>query len=381
MMGGFECATGINRHGDAIDQIAATQHDLFVRDDYARLADAGILVAREGVRWPLVERGASFDFSSLDPMLCAAAEFGIQLVLDLFHYGFADGVDPFSDELPDRFARYGAAVCEHVARKLPGPLLFTPVNEPSYFAWAAGDEGLFWPHERGRGPELKRRMVHAAIACIDAIRAICPDARFLNADPLCRVVAPAHAPELADGAKWFNENAVFEAWDILAGRVHPELGGSRSHLDIVGLNYYWTNQWEHTIPDSPLCESDERCWPLRDLVRWVWHRYQAEIVITETSHYGDRRGPYLNSLVDEIEAILDEGIPLRGVCLYPILGMPEWHDSTAWARMGLWDLIPDKERLERVVHAPMLEALKEAQRRLEGLTLPSGAPAARFRLL
>jgi hypothetical protein len=116
-------------------------------------------------------------------------------------------------------------------------------------------------------------------------------------------------------------------------------------------------------------------------VRWVWHRYQAEIVITETSHYGDRRGPYLNSLVDEIEAILDEGIPLRGVCLYPILGMPEWHDSTAWARMGLWDLIPDKERLERVVHAPMLEALKEAQRRLEGLTLPSGAPAARFRLL
>ena len=32
--------------------------------------------------------------------------------------------------------------------------------------------------------------------------------------------------------------------DMLAGRLMPELGGSRDWLDIVGINYYWTNQWE-----------------------------------------------------------------------------------------------------------------------------------------
>ncbi|HKX27776.1 MAG TPA: glycoside hydrolase, partial [Blastocatellia bacterium] len=52
---GFEAATGYNRHRQWIDQIAATQHDLQIDDDYRRLRDAGLLTAREAVRWPLVD--------------------------------------------------------------------------------------------------------------------------------------------------------------------------------------------------------------------------------------------------------------------------------------------------------------------------------------
>ena len=49
----------------------------------------------------------------------------------------------------------------------------------------------------------------------------------------------------------FNEQVVYQSWDMLAGRLMPELGGSRRHLDIIGVNYYWTNQWEHGRPGIP----------------------------------------------------------------------------------------------------------------------------------
>jgi hypothetical protein len=61
-----------------------------------------------------------------------------------------------------------------------------------------------------------------------------------------------------------------------------------------------------------------------------------------------------------VEALLEEGVPLKGVCLYPILGMPEWHDQGRWTQMGLWEV--NCECGERKVCEAMLEALRKAQR-------------------
>ncbi|CAN5739588.1 hypothetical protein BH18ACI5_BH18ACI5_27850 [soil metagenome] len=36
--------------------IAATQHDRFIEQDYARLREVGITSARDTVRWHLIER-------------------------------------------------------------------------------------------------------------------------------------------------------------------------------------------------------------------------------------------------------------------------------------------------------------------------------------
>ena len=68
-LAGFECATGYNMHGEWIDQIAATEHDLHVDADYRRLADVGIRAVREAIRWPLVDRGGRYDFSSAEPFV------------------------------------------------------------------------------------------------------------------------------------------------------------------------------------------------------------------------------------------------------------------------------------------------------------------------
>jgi hypothetical protein len=236
-LAGFECTTGYNRHGEWIDLVAATQHDVFADDDFRRLRDVGILAAREGVRWPLVDRGGRYDFATVAPIVEAAGRHGIELIHDLFHFGYPADVDLFDEAFPRRFAAYCGAVAAFMVAHADPPYRFTPVNEPSYFAWAAGEAGLFAPHHRGRGPELKRQLARAGIAAVEAIRMVCPDAEIVSVDALCHVVPPADGDELRDAVERFNHEIVFESWDMLAGRLHPELGGSPAHLGTVGMNY------------------------------------------------------------------------------------------------------------------------------------------------
>jgi hypothetical protein len=358
---GFEGTTTFNRHRQWIDQIAATQHDRHVEADYRRLRDAGLLAARDSIRWPVVDRRGRLDFSSARPFIEASRRHQIEVIWDLFHYGYPTDLDPFTDEFVKRFEGYCYGAAKFIGRHLEPPHYFTPVNEPSFLAWAGGEVGRFAPHCFGRGPELKCALVRAAIAGINAIRAALPAARIVNVDPLCRVVPPLDHHDPHADAEDFNQRAVFEAWDMIAGRTLPELGGSLEHLDIVGVNYYWTNQWEIGREECPLALDDPRHLHLADLLRGVWLRYGNEFLITETAHVEDLRPIWLRAMAHECEKLLDEGLPLRGACLYPILGMPEWHDPTVWTRMGLWDLVSNGDTLQRQLYRPMLDALESVR--------------------
>jgi hypothetical protein len=376
-MAGFECATGVNQHRQWIDQVAATEHDRRVEADYALVAEAGIRTIRESVRWPLVDRGGRFDFTSLDPFLRAAREHRLEPIWDLFHYGYPSDVDPFGDELAARFARYCGAAARHICRALPGPHYFTPINEASYFAWAAGEVGRFAPHAIGRGHELKVCLARAAIAAIAAIRAACPQARIVTVDPICHVAPPVGAsPAAREGAEHFNQHAVFQFMDMMAGRFMPELGGQRECLDLVGINYYWTNQWEVGLENVPLAASDPRHVPLAELVRRVARRYGGPVLITETAGAGDGRGAWIDELSSTATQLLAEGVPLVGICIYPVLGMPEWHERECWARMGLWDLARGPNGLERQPHGDSLAALRRAARALDPWQAPPASAIA-----
>jgi hypothetical protein len=373
-LAGFEGSTGYNRHGDWFDQVAATGHDRTLEQDYRDITALGIHSARETVRWPLVDCGGGrYDFSTLEPFLEAARRTRLQVIWDLFHYGYPRDVDLFSTDLPARFADYCYAVGRYIGTRTEDTCFFTPVNEPSFMAFAGGENALFAPHVEGRGWELKVALCRAAIAGIEALWAACPGARIVNVDPLCRVALDPDRPEEADRVHDFNTRLVFQTWDMLCGRLLPELGGSRRHLDIVGINYYWTNQWEWgtpPLPDGrvpPLADDDPRRLPLRDLVRSVWRRYGGDVMITETAHIGERRAPWLIEVAQAAETLLREGVPLHGVCLYPILGMPEWHSRDVWTPMGLWDPVCEREpHGDRLICEPMLAALRAADH-IDGL--------------
>src|SRR4051812_10493063 len=178
---GYECATGFNARREWIDQIKKTEHDLHVREDYRQLNSVGLHAAREAVRWPLVDKGGGvYDFSSVEPFIAASREFEIEIIWDLFHYGYPQDLDIFSEEFPKRFADYCYESARYICPRYQGTCYFTPVNEPSFFSWAAGDVGQFAPHAQGRGRDLKIILARAGIAGINAIRSVCESARFVN---------------------------------------------------------------------------------------------------------------------------------------------------------------------------------------------------------
>jgi beta-glucosidase/6-phospho-beta-glucosidase/beta-galactosidase len=365
-MAGFECASGYNIHGVEIDQVAATHHDRFLDADYDMVSGIGLKTVREAVRWRLVDKGkGNYDFTTVDHVLDAAGRHGIEVIWDLFHYGYPDDLDLFSTEFVERFAAYCRAVAEHIVRRSDGPHCFTPVNEPSYFAWAAGHAGMFAPHCFNRGYELKCWLVRAAIQGIDAIWSVDPAARIVNVDALCRVVAPPDQPERQGEADYFNNVAVMESWDMLAGRLNPEFGGSPRHLDIIGVNYYWTNQWELGLVGIPLRPDDPRIWSLGDLLRDMHARYGHPMILSETSHMEEKRTEWIEQVGHEVSELIVEGVPIHGVCVYPVLGMPEWHAPDTWTYMGIWDLVHEDGRLIRKPHEPMLHALARARAQVE----------------
>ena len=80
-----------------------------------------------------------YDFSSLKNQTQAARKTGIQIIWDIFHYGYPDDLDIFSAEFIERFTAFAASVAEFLAIETKGTLLVCPVNEISFFAWAAGE--------------------------------------------------------------------------------------------------------------------------------------------------------------------------------------------------------------------------------------------------
>src|SRR5687767_3579914 len=159
-MGGFECSTHKLSEGKRLDLIAGTQHDRFALQDYKRLVEQGIRVARDGVRWHLVEKiPGQLDFSSLAPMARAAQEAEILVIWDLLHFGWPDRYDIFSTEFIARFRDYARRTAQWFKENAPGPYWFTPVNEISWVAWAGGTAGCINPFGTERGLELKKQLV------------------------------------------------------------------------------------------------------------------------------------------------------------------------------------------------------------------------------
>src|SRR5205807_4981119 len=205
----------------------------------------GMRTARDTVRWHLIEHTpGAYDFSSLQGQIDAARRHGLQVIWDLCHYGWPDDVDVFRPEFVDRFERFSRAAATHFRASTDDVLFFTPINEISFLAWAAGEVGWFHPFAQGRGGELKRQLVRAAIASIEAIWSVDARARIVAVDPLIHVVPPKGRPDVNGVALGYRASQ-FEAWDMLAGIQVPELGGHPKYLDIMGVNFYHDNEWEH----------------------------------------------------------------------------------------------------------------------------------------
>lgn len=363
-MAGFECSCHCRGDGRRLDVIAATAHDRFAARDYARVRRLGIGTVRDGARWHRIERSAGrYDFSSLLPMVRAAREAGVQVIWDLCHYGWPDGLDIFRPEFVDRFADYSRAVARLIASETDEVPWYAPVNEISFWSWAGGDVGYLNPAATGRGFELKAQLARAALAAIDAVWSVDARARILHCDPAIHIVAdplrPAMKPE-AEGHRL----AQFQAWDMIVGRLWPQLGGDPRYLDVLGLNYYPNNQW---ILNGPTIERGAPLYrPLREILREAWERYGRPLILAETGAQDGARAPWLRYVADEVLAARRGGVPVHGACLYPVLDYPGWDDDRH-CQSGLWGYAdPGDPAGNRPIHRPLAEELARQIERFRG---------------
>jgi len=356
---GFECSTHTLNTGKRLDLVASTHHDMFAESDFARLKDIGILTAREGLRWHLIEtEPGRYDFSSALPILEAAQRQGIQIIWDLFHFGWPSRLDIFDPSWVESFAGFASAFARVLRSEMTEPVFVSPVNEISFLCWAGGDAAYLNPFATGRAAELKRQLVRGALKASDAIRAERRDARLVSPEPVIHIVGDPNRPDDLLQASQYR-SAMFEAWDMLSGRAQPELSGKESYLDVIGVNYYDRNQWRNHGNTIWRDERDYR--PFREILAEVYARYQRPLFVSETGTEGQDRPYWLAYIAEEVRAAIGAGVPLHGICLYPILNHPGWDDDRHCCN-GLWDYPqPDGER---EIYKPLADEL-ERQKHLK----------------
>ena len=371
-MGGYEGADHLNSRGVALDANTTNGHWQQLGADYARLAATGIRTIRESIGWRASTNAhGKLDSAMLRQRADIAQAHGLQVIWTLHHYGVPPGVNFFAADFAERFADFCDAASRALHGATDGPAIYQPINEISFLSWAVSYSNLMHPFD-GNSPqgsyELKCRLVAAALRGCDAIWANEAEARIVHTDPIVHIVAVpgASADELAQVHSIRQHQ--FEAWDMICGKTEPALGGAPRYLDILGVNYYHDNQWEH--PSHAKLDwhlKDARRCSLEHLLGQVWARYGRPLFISETGHVGAGRSVWFEDVARAAVQCLANGVPLQGVCLYPLVDRTDWETPERWHRCGLWDVVPrpslkfpeaPEVPVSRALHEPLAQRLQ-----------------------
>ena len=154
-----------------------------------------------------------------------------------------------------------------------------------------------FPYARGRDGELKRQLVRAAIAGIEAVWSVDPGARMMFPEPLIHNVPPRWRP-------WHTEPAAHSARQPIRSVGHdrrPRRAGAGRGRALP------RHRGRRTItpPISGRFRAAASCIGMPDrttraggrlhlLLQEVYERYRRPMIIAETSHYGVGRAAWLN---------------------------------------------------------------------------------------
>ena len=86
----------------------------------------------------------------------------------------------------------------------------------------------------------------------------------------------------------------------------------------------------------------------------IWHRYRKPVFVSETGTEDGARPKWFEYVASETRAAVRSGVPVQGICLYPIVNHPGWDDDRH-CHNGLWDYADDEGKRE--IFAPLARAM------------------------
>jgi beta-glucosidase/6-phospho-beta-glucosidase/beta-galactosidase len=332
-----------------LDEYELMGHYEHWREDLDLCKEIGVQALRWGIPWYKVEpEKGKFDWHWTDNVLgYMVEELKITPILDLMHYGCPFWLDRgFANrDYPQRVAEFSAAVAERYKHLVK---FYTPLNEPIITALMCGMRGLWPPYQRGEKGYIKLmlQIAKGIKSTVKAIRDVDPGAVMFHVEAtgLTRTIRE----DLASLAREETHRG-YVCFDLISGRLsHDHLlfswllrnGASLNELvklledpiklDVVGMNFYpqWSTKQIFLDKAGQIAfrETEPEGDGFSELIRHYHDRYQAPIMITETSALGsdDIRLRWLKSSVSSIKALRAEGVPVIGYTWFPLFTMVDW---------------------------------------------------------
>ena len=141
-------------------------------------------------------------------------------------------------------------------------------------------------------------------------------------------------------------------------------------IDAIGVNYYIHNQfvWQGQM----IVPSDPRYRHVSTMLEEVYARYRRPLFIAETGIEDETRPAWLRYICKEVFTAWAAGVPVEGICLYPILNHPGWDDERHCYN-GLFDYAD--ENGNRAVFEPFARELARQAENVRALQAGSASVA------
>ena len=360
----------------ALDEYELTKHYERWHSDIGLISQVGVNQVRWGIPWYLINPAPHhFRFDWLDQVVDRFSEIGVDVIVDLMHYGTPLWLD--NGFLNTDYARYVSEYAATVAERYKGKLsIFTPLNEPLLNMMYCGQFGYWPPYLTGDDgfAKLLKQIAHGMIETQHAIAEVNPESTFVNVEASFRFVGDcdvyADEVEFLKQRRFLVEDLIMgkvtekhalAPWMLRHGFTDADLQWYQDHAvtpDVIGVNYYpkvstvkYVAGDPHTgSPQDPLPFRNDGSEGLRDVLTLFSERYGLPVYLTETSWPGpvEERISWLRESIDMVDQLRASGMRLIGYTWWSLFDMVYWayrdEDKPVedyLAQMGLWDLVPD----------------------------------------
>lgn len=338
-----ESAGLVPKSGDACD------HYNRYEEDFGIAQDIGLNSFRISIEWsriePLEGKWDKVAIEHYRKVLKKMKQLGLARMVTLHHFTLPQWLSEkggFETDLgPAAFGRFAWFIAQNLGEDID---LWCTINEPEVYVGMGYNMGKWPPFKKSKvlGYKVLRNLVTAHKKAYEAIKEVLPEANIGLA----------------------KNNAYYEAYrhgnivDKLLVWVSNRFGNNyflrktATHLDFIGLNYYFYNSLKFSISgglkdmnfnflanhpdDPPQIQRSDMGW--RTFSEGLYHllkdlkRYGKPIYITENgiaNAHDDMRKDFIRQHLYWVRKAFDEGVDVRGYFYWSLTDNYEWSDGFA----------------------------------------------------